>query len=708
MSKEEIFEPEDIDEIEEKNLENKLKEILEANKVKVAEEYEIQDEEKEKQRIIEELKDTLETNLKYKETLQDQLYKIEDSQKRNEILQREIRMLSQLRGSYRPSNSKKYVTILQKRTAEVYFFTDKNGEQPPDNQDTIRKKEEQKVPSNVKTKKWTEEELKKLREGIHHLNQEYLTAQILKKYENNKEKDGWKKLQLEIQEISKLEEKQLEENTDNIDWDNLAKVHVPTRDGTACKQKWELELKKINVNRAFTKQEDKEIINFAQENEGYNWIELPETLDRTPFQCFKRYQRSLNVKMLKSRWTEEEDKILIDAVKFYGEKNWQQISNCLENRTGQQCLHRWMKTLDPNIRRGRWTFEEDQRLTMAYHSYHTPENSNWVKIKELVPGRTDVQCRERWCNILNPDLKNTPWTKEEDELLKKTIEEKGAGKWSQIAEILYPRTDNQCWRRWKVLNIEQAKKYRKTILKKEKGMVKNFCGREKERPEITPEDFEGDEEIEEPSRRKRVKPKHEKDQQQPVFISPPFNIGISLTPIAQMTLQGLKNIEIPIEQIEKYQNNEEKKDPIFVDPILKKGIPNHPYDIRSFYALSNLFQFLYFEDDEFDYDLKQETSDWENDFEEKREWSSKENIQFQDKEFNVEKIEYLTPDILQSKDLHLLNESFTALFAPTLNSLMKITSEEKPNILKSFTPSIPFVSPKKRQLEEKEENPKKK
>lgn len=50
----------------------------------------------------------------------------------------------------------------------------------------------------------------------------------------------------------------------------------------------------------------------------------------------------------------------MEAVKHFGEKNWQQVANCLEGRTGQQCLHRWQKTLNPNIRRGHWTAEEDK------------------------------------------------------------------------------------------------------------------------------------------------------------------------------------------------------------------------------------------------------------------------------------------------------------------------------------------------------------
>lgn len=37
---------------------------------------------------------------------------------------------------------------------------------------------------------------------------------------------------------------------------------------------------------------------------------------------------------------------------------------------------------------------------------------NWVKIQQYVLGRTDVQCRERWMNVLSPEIKKDPWTNE--------------------------------------------------------------------------------------------------------------------------------------------------------------------------------------------------------------------------------------------------------------------------------------------------------
>jgi hypothetical protein len=57
--------------------------------------------------------------------------------------------------------------------------------------------------------------------------------------------------------------------------------------------------------------------------------------------------------------------------------------------------------LDPAIRRTRWTEEEDDVLRNAVEVYG---HGNWTKVQKHIPGRTDMQCRERWVNILDPAL----------------------------------------------------------------------------------------------------------------------------------------------------------------------------------------------------------------------------------------------------------------------------------------------------------------
>jgi len=112
-------------------------------------------------------------------------------------------------------------------------------------------------------------------------------------------------------------------------------------------------------------------------------------------------------------------------------------------------------------------------------------------MKRHITGRTDVQLRERWVNVLNPDLTQSPWTIEEDQALESAMVKYGLGKWAKVAEDLYPRTDNQCLRRWKKLHSEKYQEYYDSVIKK-RMLVRNFVGREKERPEITTSDIEID------------------------------------------------------------------------------------------------------------------------------------------------------------------------------------------------------------------------
>lgn len=52
------------------------------------------------------------------------------------------------------------------------------------------------------------------------------------------------------------------------------------------------------------------------------------------------------------------------------------------------------------------------RLVLATEAYGF---GNWISVSQLFSTRTDVQSRERYCNILDPQLNSSDWTNEEDE-----------------------------------------------------------------------------------------------------------------------------------------------------------------------------------------------------------------------------------------------------------------------------------------------------
>ncbi|KAL5988541.1 hypothetical protein ACLOJK_036306 [Asimina triloba] len=101
-------------------------------------------------------------------------------------------------------------------------------------------------------------------------------------------------------------------------------------------------------------------------------------------------------------------------------------------RSDVQCLHRWQKVLNPDLIKGPWTKEEDDRIIQLVEKYGCKK---WSVIARSLPGRIGKQCRERWHNHLNPAIKKDAWTKEEELILIRAHNIYG-NKWAEIARLL--------------------------------------------------------------------------------------------------------------------------------------------------------------------------------------------------------------------------------------------------------------------------------
>ena len=222
------------------------------------------------------------------------------------------------------------------------------------------------------------------------------------------------------------------------------------RSGADCANQWNNYLSPCVTKGEWSAKEDKMLEKLVSQHGTNSWGLVASSLKtgRKGWQCLQRH-----IKVRKRQfttWNVSDDKHITDAVMIYGESSFSDLSYYMGDKNSDQCLQRWRYSLRPQIRRGKWTNEEDEEV-MNIVSEH---GFDWQKIKDVQSHRTRAQVRERVRILTAKDKSGSNggakhWSVEETFLLMSLIKKHGAKSWAAIRKDFQLKyTAPVLFRRW--------------------------------------------------------------------------------------------------------------------------------------------------------------------------------------------------------------------------------------------------------------------
>jgi len=102
----------------------------------------------------------------------------------------------------------------------------------------------------------------------------------------------------------------------------------------------------------------------------------------------------------KSKWTPEEDALLLRLVNEKGTDTWGHLAESVPDRTGKQCRERWRSKLSYGSVPSEWTADEDRLLTTLQRDH----GNCWSQFRLCLPGRSATAIKNRWTSLCRCEL----------------------------------------------------------------------------------------------------------------------------------------------------------------------------------------------------------------------------------------------------------------------------------------------------------------
>jgi len=153
--------------------------------------------------------------------------------------------------------------------------------------------------------------------------------------------------------------------------------------------------KEIREKKFWTKNEDDLLLGYISKTQCKNWRLISDYIkSKSSQQCAYRYSKLLS-DMNKKKWNRKDDIKLIELVEAYGQ-NWEIISNQFGDRSERDVETRFKEKLDPNVKNTKFSEEEDNEITRLYGEY----GNDWIQIARHFTNRNAKMIKKRFQTYL--------------------------------------------------------------------------------------------------------------------------------------------------------------------------------------------------------------------------------------------------------------------------------------------------------------------
>ncbi|OMJ70564.1 hypothetical protein SteCoe_31442 [Stentor coeruleus] len=156
-----------------------------------------------------------------------------------------------------------------------------------------------------------------------------------------------------------------------------------------------------------------------------DYVIISSFTDQSPMQCMKKIREiSATGSLAPGAWSTAEDELLTTLVNSKVKK-WGQIAeqvnkvihSGLKIRSGKQCKERWLNHLDPNMKRDKWSESEDLHVLKLYKSL----GNKWSEISKIIGNRTDSSIKNRVKSLMNKQKQELKFNENKDTFLDSII-----------------------------------------------------------------------------------------------------------------------------------------------------------------------------------------------------------------------------------------------------------------------------------------------